>query len=131
MKPGDELYIGDKERNEVKYIKGRIKYGLLTSFAKSELEHVIGDLIKNNEERFVNFFNVAGPVSTRLHTLELLQGVGKKHMWAIIKERKKKKFESFDDLKKRVDMLPDPRKMIKKRVVEELKESDRYKLFVH
>ena len=130
VKPGEELYIGDKERNEVKYIKGRIKYESLTGFAKSELEHVIESLIKDSEDRFVNFFNVAGPISTRLHSLELLQGVGKKHMWAIIKERKNKKFESFEDLKKRVEMLPDPKKMVKKRVIEELKETDRYRLFV-
>ncbi|OGI15759.1 hypothetical protein A3K63_00070 [Candidatus Micrarchaeota archaeon RBG_16_49_10] len=130
IKPGDELYIGEKERDKVKYIKGRIRYDGLTSFAKSELEVVIDKLISEGEERFVNFFNVAGPVNTRLHTLEILQGVGKKHMWAIIKERKVKKFESFEDLKKRVEMLPDPKKMIKKRVIEELKESDRYRLFV-
>jgi putative nucleotide binding protein len=129
-KVGDELYIGEGERDKVKYIKGRIKYDQLTNFAKSELEHIIDDLIEDNEERFVNFFNIAGPVSTRLHTLELLQGVGKKHMWAIIKERKNKKFESFADLKKRVEMLPDPKKMVKKRIIEELKETDRYKLFV-
>jgi putative nucleotide binding protein len=130
IKSGDELYIGDKERGRVKYIKGRIKYNLLTNFAKSELEHIVESLIDENQERFVNFFNIAGPISTRLHSLELLQGVGKKHMWAIIKERKNKKFENFDDLKKRVDMLPDPKKMVKKRIVEELKEVDRYKLFV-
>lgn len=130
IKPGDEIYIGDKERDRVKFIKGRIKYDLLTSFAKSELEHIIDKLINENEDRFVNFFNMAGPISTRLHSLELLQGVGKKHMWAIIKERKNKKFETFEDLKKRVEMLPDPKKMVKKRVIEELKEADRYRLFV-
>jgi putative nucleotide binding protein len=130
IKPGDEIYIGEKERDKVKYIKGRIKYSELTGFAKSELEHVMDKLLDDNEQRLVEFFNMAGPVSTRLHTLEILQGVGKKHMWAIIKERKNKKFESIEDLKKRVEMLPDPKKMIKKRIIEELKETDRYKLFV-
>jgi putative nucleotide binding protein len=51
-------------------------------------------------------------------------------MWAIINERKRKKFEDFDDLKERVDMLPDPMRMIKKRIIEELKEIDRHRLFV-
>ncbi len=51
-------------------------------------------------------------------------------MWAIIGERKKKKFESFEDLKKRVDMLPDPKRMIKRRIIDELKETDRHRLFV-
>ena len=130
IKPGDLLYIGEKKRDQVKYIKGRIKYDGLTGYAKKELEDVIDKIIEKNEKRFVNFFNVAGPVSTRLHSLELLPGIGKKHMWAIIGERKKKKFEDFEDLKKRVDMLPDPKRMIKRRIIEELKETDRHRLFV-
>jgi putative nucleotide binding protein len=91
---------------------------------------VIDKIIGQNEARFVNFFNVAGPVTTRLHTLELLPGIGKKHMWAIIEGRRSKKFETFEDLKNRVEMLPDPKRMIKKRIIEELKESDRHRLFV-
>lgn len=130
VKPGDLLYIGEKKRDHVKYIKGRIKYDKLTGYAKKELEDVIDKIIEQNEKRFVNFFNIAGPVSTRLHSLELLPGIGKKHMWAIIGERKKKKFETFDDLKKRVDMLPDPKRMVKRRIIDELKEIDRHRLFV-
>jgi len=130
VKPGNVLYIGEKKREEVKYIKGRIKYNELTSFAKRELEDVIDDVIDKNEKMFVDFFNKASPITTRLHSLELLEGIGKKHMWAIIDKRKVKKFESFDDLKKRVDMLPNPRRMVKKRIIQELKNSDRHKLFV-
>jgi len=130
VKPGDLLYIGENKREHVKYIKGRIRYDKLTGYAKKELEDVVDKIIEKNEKRFVNFFNVAGPVSTRLHSLELLPGIGKKHMWAIIGERKKKKFETFADLKKRVEMLPDPKRMIKRRIIEELKETDRHRLFV-
>ena len=130
VKPEDSLYIGEMKREHVKYVKGRISYNQLTGFAKSELEVVIDKIIDGDEKRFVNFFNIAGPVSTRLHSLELLPGIGKKHMWSIIEQRKKKKFENFEDLKKRVDMLPDPKRMIKKRIVDELKEIDRHRLFV-
>jgi len=130
VKPEDDLYIGEMKREHVKYVKGRISYNQLTGFAKSELEVVIDKIIDGDEKRFVNFFNIAGPVSTRLHSLELLPGIGKKHMWSIIEQRKKKKFENFEDLKKRVDMLPDPKRMIKKRIVDELKEIDRHRLFV-
>ena len=130
VKPNDLVYIGEKKRDQVKYIKGRIKYDQLTSYAKGELENVIDKIIEQDEKRFINFFNIAGPVSTRLHSLELLPGIGKKHMWGIIGERKKKKFESFEDLKKRVEMLPDPKRMIKRRIIEELKETDRHRLFV-
>lgn len=130
VKSGDLIYIGEKKRDQVKYIKGRVRYDQLTGYAKGELENVIDKIIDQDEKRFVNFFNIAGPVSTRLHSLELLPGIGKKHMWGIIGERKKKKFESFDDLKKRVEMLPDPKRMIKRRIIDELKEIDRHRLFV-
>ena len=130
VKSGDKLYIGEKERKEVKYIKGRIKYDELTSFAKKELEYVLDKIIESDEKRFVDFFNNAKPITTRIHSLELLQGIGKKHMWAIIKGRRGKKFESFEELKERVEMLPDPKNMVKKRIIDEFKEKDRHRLFV-
>ena len=39
-----------------------------------------------------------------MHMLELLPGVGKKHMWEIIEARKDKPFESFEDIKNRVKL---------------------------
>ncbi len=130
VKPGDRLYIGNEKREEVKYIKSRIGYKELTNFARAELEHVIKNIIEKDEKRFANFFNIAGPITTRLHSLELLPGIGKKHMWEIIKNRKQKQFENFDDLRARVAMLPEPKKMIVKRIIEELEGKDRYRLFV-
>ena len=130
VKPGERLYIGEEKREKVKYIRGRINYSQLTSFAKDELEKVVSEIIEKNEKRFVNIFNIAGPISTRMHTLELLPGIGKKHLWDIIKERKKKPFESFKDLQERVEMLPDPKKMIIKRILNELDGKDKRRLFV-
>ena len=130
VKPGDKLYIGGDKRDEVKYIKNRIEYGALTNFAKTELEDIMNKLIDEDEKRFIDFFNKAGPVTTRLHSLELLPGIGKRHIWEIIKMRKVKPFESFKDLKERVDMLPDPKKMIIKRIIEEMENKDRHRLFV-
>jgi len=130
VKIGERVYIGEGKRDKVRFIRGKIRYDSLTSVAKDELERVLQEIIEKDEKRFVEFFNRAGPITTRLHMLELLPGIGKKHMWAIIDARKKKKFESFEDLKSRVEMLPDPKKMIIKRIIEELQEKDRYKLFV-
>jgi len=130
IKVNDKIYIGEEKRDQVKYIRGRIRYSELTSFAKSSLEEIISKLIDDNEKQFVNFFNVAGPVTTRLHSLELLPGIGKKHMWNIITEKKKKKFETFKELQERVTMLPDPKKMITRRIMDELEGKDRYRLFV-
>ncbi|MEM7821829.1 MAG: DUF655 domain-containing protein [Candidatus Aenigmatarchaeota archaeon] len=130
VKTGDRLYIGEEKRDNVKYIRGRIGYQELTGFAKNELEKIITELINENEKRFVDFFNKAPPVTTRLHTLELLPGIGKKHLWQIISERKKKAFENFKDVQERVPMLPDPKRMVIRRIIDELEGKDRYRLFV-
>ena len=130
VKSGDRLYIGEGKREKVRYIRGRIRYDQLTTYAKNNLEQVLQDLIKKEEKRFVNVFNKAGPITTRMHSLELLPGIGKKHLWAIIRERRKKPFESFEDLQKRIEMLPDPKKMVIKRILDELQGTDRHRLFV-
>ena len=130
IKSKDRIYVGDDKRDQVKYIRGRIRYSDLTNYAKNMVQDVITEIVSKDEARFVNFFNKAGPVTTRLHSLELLPGIGKKHMWGIINDRRRKPFESFKELHERVPMLPDPKKMVIKRVMEDLEETDRYKLFV-
>jgi len=130
IKTKDRLYIGEEKREQVKYIRGRISYRELTNYAKNMLEEVITELVNADEKRFVEFFNKASPLTTRVHTLELLPGIGKKHMWQIVEEKKKKPFESFKEIQERIAMLPDPKKIIIKRILDELEEKDRYKLFV-
>ncbi|MCD6367892.1 MAG: DUF655 domain-containing protein [Candidatus Aenigmarchaeota archaeon] len=128
---GDRVYIGEGTRDKVKYIKRSISLDDLTTFARSELEEVIKDLIREAEERFIEFFNTAAPISTRMHSLELLPGIGKKHMWEILDARKEKPFESYEDLKKRVPSIPDPQTMLFKRIMLELRGEDpRHRLFV-
>ncbi len=130
VKAGDKIYIGDDKREQVKYIRGRILYSDLTSFSKTEVDKIIEDIIDADEKRFVDFFNKSGSLSTRMHTLELLHGVGKKHLWEIIDERKTKPFETFKELHERVPMLSDPKKMVISRIMDELEEKDSHKLFV-
>jgi len=130
LQPGEKVYIGADKRDKIHHILGRIKYSDLTQTAKMELERLIENIVKEREKEFVNFFNKCGPISTRLHTLEILPGIGKKHMWDIINERKIKPFESFEDIKKRIALIPDPKQSIIKRIFEELEEKDKYKLFV-
>ncbi len=130
VKPGQRIYIGDGKREEVKYILGRIDFNNLSVVAKEELVNVIEKIIEKNSDRFLEFFNKSGPITPRLHQLELLPGLGKRHLWVIIEERKKEPFKSFEDLKKRVPLLPDPKKMIVKRILEEFENKDRYRIFV-
>jgi len=130
LKTGERIYIGDGKRKEVKYIRGRAKVEDLTVVAQEELVDTVESIVKKNPKRFLEFFNKAGAITTRLHQLELLPGIGKRHLWAIIEERKVKSFESFKDLKKRVPLLPDPEKMVIKRILDELKDKDKYRIFV-
>jgi putative nucleotide binding protein len=130
LKVGSRVYIGDGKRDEIKFIKRRIDFKDLTGASKEEVMDIVENLVKTKPKKFLDFFNRAGPITTRLHQLELLPGIGKKHLWAIIAAKKEKPFESFEELKKRVSMLPDPEKMIIKRIMEELEDKDKYRLFV-
>lgn len=125
----ERLYIGAGTRDKVKSIKRKLQVADLTANANSELEDTVNKLVEKNEKRFVEFFNTSGSVTTRQHQLELLPGIGKKHMWQILEERKKKPFKSFDDIKKRVSLLPDPKKVIIKRIMEELEGTAKWYLF--
>ena len=102
----------------------------LTKTGTSELEFVIKDLVKKNENKFVDYFNKSRPLTTRMHQLELLPGLGKKHMWQILEERKEKPFESFKEIKKRIKLMPDPEKIIIKRIISEIKGKEKHRVFV-
>ncbi len=130
FKTEDRIYIGDGKRSDVRYIRKRINYKDLTSVARDEVTEIVEKIVTRNPETFLNFFNKSGPVTTRLHQLELLPGVGKRHLWGIIEERKKAAFESFDSIKKRVPLLPNPEKLIVRRVLLELEDKDKYRIFV-
>jgi len=128
LKPFDPVYVGKVFRDQITYIIGRIGYDELTSTAKLELVSVVEKIVINREEWFVQFFNTAQPVTPRMHSLELIPGVGKKYMWQIINEREKSPFKSFEDLQKRTG-IPNPSKLLTKRVVEELASEGKYRLF--
>lgn len=116
----ERVYIGAGKRDKIARVNNRLMFDKLTATSRVELDYVIEEIIKENEAKFVEFFNEAGPISTRLHQLELLPGIGKKHMWDIINATKEAKFTSFEDIKTRVPMLADPVKLIAKRVHMEL-----------
>lgn len=131
VKNMDVIYIGADKRDQVDHIKRRITVNDLTSFAKSELEFVVEKIVNEDEKRFVNFFNTSGSISTRMHQIELLPGFGKKHMFDILDQRRKGEFKSFQDVQDRVKLLPDPKKSIIKRIMEELEDDNiKHRIFV-
>ena len=127
----EKVYIGPEKRDKIYYIAGRLQHSKITETAKIQLREFIDKLVAEQEKKFVDFFNNAQPINTRLHQIELLPGFGKKHMQEILSAREKKPFESFEDIKSRVNNLPDPKKAIEKRIIEELLENQRFNLFAH
>ncbi len=126
---GERVYIGNGERDKILLIKSRVAYQELTQTAKNGLDGIVLQIIKSNEEKYVNVFNKAGALNIRQHSLELLPGVGRKHLDAILKERNAKPFTSFDDIMQRVSLLQDPAKLIADRVILELQGGERFYLF--
>jgi len=126
----EKVYIGEGKRDKIYYILGRLPREKLTETAKLQLQEFAMNVIKEQEKKFVDFFNTAEAINTRLHQLELLPGFGKKHMNAILEERKKEPFKNFEDIKKRIPNIPDPKKAIEKRLLQELESIERHNLFI-
>ena len=125
----EEVYIGEGKRDKIYYIAGKLPKEKLTETTKLQLQEFVSKVINEQEETFVSFFNNATSINARLHQLDLLPGFGVKHMKAILAEREKKQFESFEDIKKRVHNIPDPKKAVERRLLDELEKDERYKLF--
>jgi len=127
----EKVYIGPEKRDKIYYIIGRLRKEKMTETAKIQLQEFVAQIVGEQEKRFVDFFNNAQAINTRLHQIELLPGFGKKHTNEILAAREKKIFQSFEDIKTRAGNIPDPKKAIEKRIVEEVLENPRNHLFIN
>src|SRR6056297_2512098 len=108
-----------------------IEYDELPGGAQSELAYVIEDIVEEQQQRFVDFYHDAQPITLRLHQLNLLPGIGKKLRNNILDERKRQPFESFEDLESRIGGLHNPKEVLVDRIQEELRDDDlKYRIFV-
>ena len=126
---GERIAIGKENRERISSVLGKLEYYELTSEAKNQLEPVLEIMIKKNESRYIAYFNELQPITPRLHALELIPGIGKTFMREIVNQRERKKFETFEELERRIG-LRDPIRLVAKRVVEELSGGSRVTLFV-
>jgi putative nucleotide binding protein len=126
---GEKLRIGREGRAKILSVFGKLAYEDLTSEAKAQLLGVCEIIVKNNEARYVAYFNELQPLTPRLHGLELIPGIGKTFMKTIIELREKQPFASFDDIQNRVG-LREPAKLVAKRIAEELTGASRVNIFV-
>ena len=132
---GEKTFIGKdsetQKRDLIDHVKRRITFDDLTTNAVSELEFAVNDIVMANQEKYVNFFNIAEAISMRKHLLEELPGLGKKSLTVILDESKKAKFNDFADLAERT-AIKNPEKLIVDRILLEIKDPERKRyLFVH
>jgi putative nucleotide binding protein len=128
-----DVSIGDRITEETAGIvsKRPAGYDDLSGGAQSELEYAVDEIVERDEQRFVDFYNEAQPITLRLHQLNLLPGIGKKLRNNVLDERKRGPFSSFEDLEARISGLHNPREVLVERIIEEIRDDDlKYRTFV-
>lgn len=126
---GEKVYIGKEGRTKILSVLGKLDYNSISNVAQGDLPTVVEKIVRENEQRFIDYMNNAQPLTPRIHALELIPGIGKTYMKVTLEEREKKKFVDFKDLQERVG-LKEPVKQISKRIMEEITGNSRMNLFV-
>ena len=126
---GERLFIGRKGRTKAISVLGKMEYARMSASAQNELPGVVEKIVINNEARFVEYLNTARPLTSRIHALELIPGIGKTYMRTMLEEREIQKFDSYVDLQDRVG-LKDPIKHITDRIIDEIAGKTQMNLFV-
>lgn len=125
----DEIVLGKEERAVVETIIGRISVNKLSNVAESSLEESIEKILDLKRERFVSWLNNAPAISIRLHSYQVINGIGPKGMKAALEARKQKEFASFEDFEERSG-ISNIKGLLKQRIFEELTdEEEKYHLF--
>ena len=125
----EELVLDKEHRSNVQTIIGRIPYDSLSNVAQVQLDEAIAKVVTDNEERYVEWLNKAPSISIRLHSLQVIKGIGPKAMEAILQARKGQKFTSFTDFEERTG-VKDIKDLIISRIQQEIvDETERHHLF--
>jgi putative nucleotide binding protein len=131
LTPGSRVaLVPGQGPSPVEYVRRRVAYDELTAAARTELTGALEKVVLADAPRYLRFFNESPAVSRRFHLLELLPGIGKKTMLAIVDERRRAPFSSFHDIEERLH-LKNPERLIVGRIEQELSGvDDKYRLFV-
>ena len=129
LHPQERVSIERNSASKIDHVKRRVFFEDLVPESVAELALVIEIIVTKHEHKFVQFFNEAQPITTRMHSLQLLPGIGQTLMWAILEERKRVPFKNFEDIAGRTK-LQNPKKIIAARIFDELKEDVKRWLFV-
>jgi len=110
-----------------------VSFDDLTRNAAAEIEYAVEDTSSRamRSGSSLLLHDEAGPITLRLHQLNLLPGIGKQLRNKVLDERKRGPFESFEEVSERVTGLHHPREVLVERIVEEIHEEDlKYRRFV-
>ncbi|MHA2054170.1 MAG: DUF655 domain-containing protein [Candidatus Hodarchaeales archaeon] len=132
FKRGVNVSVGDSmtipsARITVFKIK-RISYNQLSDSAVASLPKIVQEIVTSSEARFIRFLNHARPLTSQMHQLQLIPGIGNKRLWQILEARKKNLFQTFEDFKDRTG-ISDPILVFTNRIINEIKEEEKYLLF--
>ena len=103
-------------------------YNQLSDSAVDSLPEIVREIVKTSETRFIRFLNGARPLTSQMHQLQLIPGIGNKRLWQILEARKKTLFETFEDFKERTG-ISDPILAFTNRIINEINEEEKYFLF--
>jgi putative nucleotide binding protein len=126
---GQRVPLFSREEQRTVAVLSRIYYEDLTMEAKDNLKQVLIRIIELNEQRFIGMINSMGLITPKLHSYELLSGIGKNITKKIIEEREKSAFKSFEEFEERTG-VSNIKEIIAERIKEELSTKQKYKLFV-
>ncbi|MCI4364041.1 MAG: DUF655 domain-containing protein [Thermoplasmata archaeon] len=114
----------------IDHVRRRLGYPELSTSARTLLPEALERIVRSDPARFLRLFNEAPAVSRRFNLLELLPGIGKKTMLAIVEERRKGAFDSFEALEARMHITRPERRVVA-RIEQEMEgPPDKYRLFV-
>ncbi|MFX0141187.1 MAG: DUF655 domain-containing protein [Candidatus Hodarchaeota archaeon] len=129
---GSKISIGDclmlSSTNKKILRLNKLRYNQLSDSALEILPAIIKDIVTTFESRYVAFFNQAQPLTTQMHQIQLLPGIGQKRLWSILEARKRDLFSSFNDFTKRTG-ISDPTLIFTNRILLELEGEPKYYLF--
>lgn len=126
---GQRIPLFSTEHQRTVAVLSRIYYDDLTMEARDNLKQVLIKIIEANEQKFLGIINSMGLITPKLHSYELLSGIGKNITKKIIEEREKSAFKSFEEFEKRTG-VNNIKEIIAERIKEELSTKQKYKLFV-
>ena len=124
LNPTDRIYVGLDQSKKIHAdaFVGGAKIDRMSNFARQDLPLVVQLFIEENSQHFIEaFFNVAGNLSLKQHSFELLPDVGPKKAMQMVKERRiASGFNNLEELNKSCGI--DAAELLAKRFIQEIED---------